>query len=121
MTIFAQTKVSGIILDEQKEPIPFASVVFKGSTTGTISDENGKFYLESPKNWDTILVSFLGYENKEYKLLKRASYNITVILKEESSVLKEVVIVSGKQSKKNNPAIDILRKIWKKRLFLRKF
>ena len=38
-----------------------------------------------------------------------------VLLEEESASLEEVVIFSGKQSKKNNPAIDILRKIWENR------
>ena len=38
-----------------------------------------------------------------------------VVLEEESASLEEVVIFSGKQSKKNNPAIDILRKIWENR------
>ena len=40
---------------------------------------------------------------------------MNIILKEESASLKEVLIFSGKQSKKNNPAIDILRKIWENR------
>ncbi len=113
--LLAQTKVGGIVLDENNEPIPFASVVFKGSTTGTVSNEDGKFYLESPDVYDVIVVSFLGYENKEVKLPKRVNYNLKIKLKEESSILNEIVLVSGKQSKKNNPAIDILRKIWEKR------
>ena len=40
---------------------------------------------------------------------------MTILLEEESAGLDEIVIISGKQSKKNNPAIDILRKIWKNR------
>ena len=40
---------------------------------------------------------------------------MNIILKEEPASLKEVIIFSGKQSKKNNPAISILEKIWKKR------
>lgn len=113
--LWAQTKVGGIVVDESNEPVPFASIVFKGSTTGTVSDENGKFYLESPKPWSTLVVSFLGYETKEFKIPNRVSLKLRIVLKEESSVLNEVVLVSGKQSKKNNPAIDLLRKIWEKR------
>ena len=41
---FSQVKVSGIVIDEFKEPVSFASVTFKGSTVGTVSDENGKVY-----------------------------------------------------------------------------
>lgn len=111
----AQTKVSGYVFDESDEPVPYASVIFKGSIEGTTTDENGKFYLESKKTWQTLIVSFLGYETLEYQLPKKVNYNMRFVLKEESNTLNEVVIVTGKQSKKNNPAIDILRKIWEKR------
>jgi hypothetical protein len=42
---FAQTKVSGYVFDELNEPVSFATIIFKGSTQGTITNENGKFYL----------------------------------------------------------------------------
>ncbi len=109
---FAQTKVSGYVFDEYDAPISFANVIFKGSTKGTITDENGKFYLESDETWDALTVSFIGYEVLNIPLEKRVNYNLRFILKEETAQLGEVVIISGKQSKKNNPAIDILRKIW---------
>ena len=43
---FSQVKVSGIVIDEFKEPVSFASVTFKGSTVGTVSDENGKLLID---------------------------------------------------------------------------
>lgn len=111
----AQTKVSGQIFDEQNEPIAYATVLFKGSIEGTISDENGRFYLESKKSWSQLVISFIGYQTIEFDLPKSVNYKLKFILKEEENTLNEVVIVTGKQSKKNNPAIDILRKIWEKR------
>jgi len=42
----AQVKVNGFVVDPSDDPVPFANIIFKGSTEGTISDENGKFYLE---------------------------------------------------------------------------
>ena len=62
---FAQTKVSGYVFDENNDPIPFANVLFKGSTEGTITNEDGKFYLESDETWETLIVSFIGYEMLE--------------------------------------------------------
>ena len=112
---FSQTKVSGIIKDDFGEPIAFANVLFKDSYEGTITNENGRFYLESDKNYATVIFSFIGYGTVEMKLKSRSNYKMEVILEEESSALDEVVIFSGKQSKKNNPAIDILRKIWEHR------
>lgn len=114
-TIIAQTKVSGVVLDENKRPIPFANVYFKNSSEGLITNENGRFYLESKNNHAVLIISFIGYTTKEIKLEKSVTYNIEVQLEEGGETLREVVLVSGKQSKKNNPAIDILRKIWERK------
>ncbi|WP_147677868.1 DUF5686 and carboxypeptidase-like regulatory domain-containing protein [Algibacter pacificus] len=112
LSIGAQTKVSGYIFDEYKQPVSFANVLFKGSTQGTITDENGKFYLESSETWSNLIVSFIGYETLDIPLSKKVNYDLNFTLIEEASALDQVLIVSGKQSKKNNPAIDLLRKIW---------
>ena len=125
ISVMAQTKISGYVFDEQNAPVAYANVFFSGSTEGVITDENGKFYLESENTWDTVNVSFLGYETLEIPLTKKVNYDLKFILKEAASELNEVVIVTGKQSKKEseNPAIRILKKIWerKRRNGLRKF
>lgn len=113
--VLAQTKVSGEIKDAFGEPVAFANVIFKDSNEGTISNEEGRFYLESDENYATVAFSFIGYQTKEITLGQRATYKLVVVLEEEASSLDEVVVFSGKQSKKNNPAIDILRKIWENR------
>lgn len=115
ISVFSQTKVSGHVLDENNDPVAFSNVVFKGSSIGTITNENGRFYLESDKTWETLIISFLGYETIEIKLEKKVNYNLKFTLKDEVSQLGTVLIVSGKQSKKEseNPAIAILKKIWK--------
>jgi len=110
----AQTKVSGVVVDNTNQPIPFANIVFKGSNTGVVSNEDGRFYIESPDNYSVLLVSFVGFPTQEVKLTKQVSYDFKIVLKEGNS-LKEVKIYSGKTSKKDNPALDILRKIWERR------
>ncbi|HEU4496414.1 MAG TPA: DUF5686 family protein [Flavobacterium sp.] len=119
---YAQTKVSGIVYDEFKKPLAYANVVFKGTTEGIITNEEGKFYIESKNTQTAIVVTFVGMEPKEVPLEKAVTYNIAVELG-AGKALNEVVIYSGKTSKKNNPAIDILRKIWarKKKNGLRQF
>ncbi len=107
----AQTKVSGIVVDDTGQPVPFANVVFKGSTEGIVTNEDGRFYIESQKTYTSIIVSFTGFMEKEIPLPKAVNYDFKIVLK-EANQLKEVVIYSGKTSKKNNPALDILRKIW---------
>jgi len=115
ITSFAQTKIKGIVTDVDNNALPFCNVVFKGSITGTITDEDGRFYLESDKNWKEVEVSFVGFKTRTYLLKNKVAYDLKFILKEEAESLDEVVIVTGKQPKKNNPAIDILRKIWAKK------
>jgi len=114
LSALAQTKVSGVVLDNTAQPLPYVSVYFKGSSEGVISDENGKFYLESQTAYTDLLVSFVGFASKEVHLDGPVAYNLKVTLA-EATELKEVVLYSGKTSKKNNPAIDILRKIWERR------
>jgi len=113
-SLFAQTKVEGIVTDNANEPLPYANVYFKGTSEGVITDENGKFYLESQSTYTAITVSYVSFATKEITLDKSATYGLKIALA-EAQQLKEVVLYSGKTSKKNNPAIDILRKIWERR------
>ncbi|MCK5440997.1 MAG: carboxypeptidase-like regulatory domain-containing protein [Maribacter sp.] len=115
LVMLSQSKVGGIVVDESGEPVAFANVFFKNSTEGTITNDNGRFYMEADDTYDTLVVSFIGYESQEISLTSKVTYNLKVVLLESNQQLKEVVIYAGKQSKKNNPAIDILRKIWSKK------
>ncbi len=107
----AQTKVGGVVKDEKKQPLPYASVYFKNSSEGVITDESGKFYLQSSSSYDTLVVSFTGYEDIFLPLSSKTTLGLEVILKSDN-MLEEMKIYSGKTSKKDNPALDILRKIW---------
>ncbi len=111
---YAQTKVSGIVLDDLDQPVAFANVYFKSSTIGVITNENGSFYIESSKKESAVVVSFMGYTTKEVPLPKSVNYNVKVQL-ESGVALNEVQVFAGKTSKKDNPAIDILRKIWERK------
>ncbi len=111
----AQTKVGGIVTDEGGEPVSFANILFKNSVEGTITNDNGRFYMESDVTYDTLVVSFIGFSDLEIPLTSKVNYEMNIQLKEATEELKEVILIAGKQSKKNNPAIDILRKIWEKK------
>ncbi len=113
-TALAQTKVSGMVVDNTNQPVPYANIVFKGSQIGVVSNEDGRFYIEAPDNYTTLVVSYVGFPDKVVKLTKLVNYDFKVVLT-EGNALKEVKIYAGKTSKKNNPALDILRKIWERR------
>ncbi|WP_310379742.1 DUF5686 family protein [Flavobacterium sp.] len=112
--VFGQTKVSGIILDKSNQPVSFANVLFKGSNEGVLSNEDGRFYLESTKNYTTLIITSVGFSDKEMELEKLVNYDFKIQLNGVEA-LSEVVVFRGKTSKKNNPALDILRKIWERK------
>src|SRR5690606_27798243 len=111
----SQTKIEGIVKDPSGYPIAFANIIFKNSAEGTITNDNGRFYFESDRDHDTLKVSFIGYQTLEIPLTKRVNYGLEIVLEESAEQLDEVVVHMGKRSKKDNPAIDILRKIWEKK------
>ena len=111
---FAQTKVSGMVVDNDNQPVPYANVVFKETNEGVVTNEDGLFYIESQNTYKIIVVSFAGFETKEFVLPKAVNYDFKIKIS-DGEKLQEVVIFSGKTSKKNNPALDILRKIWERK------
>ena len=96
-----QKRVSGIIKDEKGEPIPFAYVVVKGATGGTISDENGRYELTV--NGDVTLVfSYVGYTSME--LSTKGKTELNVVLPESTKELSEVVVVGYNQVQRQHVA-----------------
>ena len=110
-SLLAQTKVGGKVVDQNGVGIPFASILFKGTVSGTVSDENGKFYLESSKDLKLIQVSFVGYETEEI-LVQNQQLDLRIVLKEITNNLEAVEIYSGRRKNKGNPAIELLKKVW---------
>lgn len=83
--------ISGKITDNNGEAIIGANVIEKGSTNGTITDIDGNFTLSVPAN-ATLVISYIGYVNKEIKVGKNDVYNIQ--LAENSMNLDEVVVTA---------------------------
>lgn len=92
-----QIKVTGIVKDANGEPIIGANVIVKGQSTGTITDIDGRFVLDTPK--DAILqITYIGYVSQEVKVSGKKELNI--ILKEDTETLDEVVVVGYGTMKK---------------------
>jgi hypothetical protein len=101
------TKVSGRVTDAlTNEPIPFANVAFKGTTTGTVTDFNGYFSLESDKPSDSLSASFVGYVPVTLRITRGKPQTVNFLLKVNKVDLGEVVIKAGE-----NPANILLRKV----------
>ncbi len=93
------SKVTGTVTSEEDGlPVVGASVVVKGTTNGTITDMDGKFTLtDVPSSAKTIMVSFIGMKTVEVPVGK----NLVIVLKPESEVLEEVMIVAYGTAKKS--------------------
>lgn len=115
ITATAQTKIGGVVYDDYGDTVPFANVVFPGSSEGTITNEEGRFYIQSDNTYKQVEVSFVGYKTQLVPLEKQVSLNMKIILQTDRAELDAVMVYAGKTSKKNNPAIDILRKVWENR------
>lgn len=86
-----QFQVSGIITDTYGTPLHGASIMEKGTTNGTQSDFDGNFSLEIVNENAILVVSYIGFANKEIPVNGRA--NINIALEERAAGLEEVVVV----------------------------
>lgn len=88
--LFAQSTISGTIVDDEGEGLPGATVLLKGTQNGTITDLDGKFTINAEEG-TLLVVSFIGFESMEVE----ASNDMSVTLKPGTSILAEVVITSN--------------------------
>lgn len=95
------TIIEGYVYDaSNKEPIPFANVFIKGTTTGTSTDINGHFYLHIPTlTNDTLVVSVIGYKKEFRKIKLRTKQKIDFYLAPEEKLIQEVEIKAKKKEK----------------------
>src|SRR5690554_5376949 len=94
------TNVSGTVYDENGEALPGASILIKGTSTGTVSDIDGKFDVNVSDASSILVVSFLGYISQEIDIAGRASIDIK--LEADLSELGEVVVVGYGTQKKSD-------------------
>jgi len=91
VAMFAQNgTVTGTILDKEfnNEPLPFANIIIKGTKQGTSTDENGKYSISLKPGSYTLVIGYLGYENKEIPFTIKAN---------EKKVINHTLEASGVQ------------------------
>ena len=92
-------QITGRVLDANNEPIIGANVVVEGTTIGTVTDADGNFALDVPDG-ATLKISYIGYIEQSISVGNKSV--ISVILKEDSQALDEVVVVGFGTQKKLN-------------------
>jgi TonB-dependent starch-binding outer membrane protein SusC len=96
---FAQTnEITGTVVDDSGMPLPGANVIIKGTTTGTLTDFDGKFAIEAAPE-DILVFSYVGYQTLEVLVGDRQ--NIEITLSSDTASLDEVVVVGYGTQKKS--------------------
>ena len=88
---WAQKQVSGTVVDAAGEAVIGASVMVKGTSTGTITDFDGNFTLQNVSEKASLVISYVGYRNQTIAVAGKSQLNVT--LEEDRQLLDEVVVV----------------------------
>ena len=90
LSCFAQNVIKGSVSDGGGEPLPGVSVAVKGTTSGTITDMDGKFSINARNN-DVLIFSYVGMNTQDIKV--NGQHFISVTMKDDVASLDEVVVV----------------------------
>lgn len=96
----AAVVIRGKVTDDKGMPIPGVNVVVKGTTTGTVTAQDGTYSLNVQQNAGTLVVSFIGYVKQEINFSGAGTYNVT-LLNEDKGLNEVVVIGYGTTTKKD--------------------
>lgn len=105
-------RISGLITDDKGHPLPYASILVKGTTKGTTANNEGRYFLEMDAGKYTIVAQYVGYSRGEKNITiddRNATLDFQLTLLQLS--LKEVVVRPGGE----DPAYEIIRNAIKKR------
>ena len=101
LSVSAQTKVSGVVIDKNEDPVIGANVVVKGlPSVGASTDLNGTFTITLPKGHNELSVSCIGYKGKVVSVNGLA--NIKIMLENSATELDDVVVIGYGTTKKSD-------------------
>lgn len=104
-----KTTVAGRVTDANSgDPVPFANIVFAGTSIGTTTDFDGFYKLETSESVDSLSASYVGYISRTKVVNKGQSQTIDFQLEENVISLQEIVFIA-----RENPAYEILRRVVK--------
>lgn len=107
ITLAQETLVRGKVTDAANgNPIPYANIIFAGSSIGVTTDFEGLYELKTDLPVDTIIVSYIGYQSRKRVVVAGIEQVIHIQLEEDITRLQELTFYAGE-----NPAFDVLRKV----------
>lgn len=111
--IAAKAQITGVVLDDVTgDSIPFATVAYKGHSIAVSCNATGHFSVKRHNGWK-LTFSAIGYQSHSITVSEKTKNKITIRLKHEEHKLNEVVVKSkkSKYSRKNNPAVELMKKV----------
>ena len=94
-----ERKIFGRVLDNMGEPVIGASVMIKGTGSGSVTDINGSFNLLTDKKRVTLAVSYIGFESQD--VVSEGTKELNIMLKPKDQLLEEVVVTGYGTYKKS--------------------
>lgn len=114
----AVTQITGLVRDSiSREAVPYATVTLIGTDEGTIANDKGGFTINSRAAFSKLRVTAMGYTPREVPVKAGQGSVVLVDLVPSGVELNEVVVRKGKEkySKKNNPAVEMIKKLRQRR------
>ena len=109
----ASAQIRGVITDSlTHEPLMYITVQYEGKGVGGISNADGEYQVETRKGWNELTFSAIGYITKKVKFAPGTKV-LNVALAPADVMLSEVVVKPKKEkySRKNNPAVEFMKKV----------
>lgn len=113
-----EIRIKGLVTDSVSgEPLPYVSIIVKGTTTGAATDLDGRFSLTVPSSASgkMLEVSYLGYSTKQVPL--KSGQNLSIQLAPTGIALNEVVVKPGRERyrRRDNPAVAFVKNVIERR------
>ena len=106
-------QIKGVVKDaETGEFLPYLNVFYEGKGVGVITDLDGRFEIQRVVEWKELTFSSIGYTTQVVPISNKTQ-ELTILMKPLDHTLDEVVVKprKGKYSRKNNPAVELMKKV----------
>ncbi|MEP2026911.1 MAG: TonB-dependent receptor [Reichenbachiella sp.] len=99
-TSWAQSKVSGVVTDDENVPLPGASILIKGTAVGVVTDIDGNYSLNVPGQNSVLVFSFVGFNSEEVTVGTQSVINLAMV--PDITSMEEIVVIGyGEVEKKD--------------------
>ncbi|QEH41966.1 SusC/RagA family TonB-linked outer membrane protein [Chitinophaga sp. XS-30] len=104
-----ERNVTGTVTDKSGNPLPGVTIMEKGTTSGTVTNAEGKFAMTLRGSSGVLVFSFIGFNSKEVEIAGRSILNVT--LEDNQKMLQDVVVIGYQEvsRRKNTAAVSTVK------------